>query len=82
MKLIDADELLEIHNLETKIIGKDWAIDDLATAIELAPTIPAIPIEWLQKKADETAALGSLDNDLHEAILLVYKAWEYEQKEY
>lgn len=48
MRPVDADELMHIHKSETSTIGKDWTVGDLATAIELAPTIPAIPVEWLE----------------------------------
>lgn len=50
MRPIDADKILEIHKLETKLIGKDWTIDDLIATIELAPTLKVIPIEWLHQK--------------------------------
>lgn len=30
MRPIDADKILEAHKFETKLIGKDWTIDDLA----------------------------------------------------
>ena len=50
MRPIDADKILETHEFETKLIGKDWTIGDLAAAIELAPTLKVIPIEWLYQK--------------------------------
>lgn len=50
MRPIDADKILEIHELETKLIGKDWTIGNLAAAIEFAPTLRVIPIEWLREK--------------------------------
>lgn len=48
MRLIDADALIRTHKSETSTIGKDWTVGDLAAAIELAPTIDAIPVEWLK----------------------------------
>lgn len=51
MRPIDADNLLQVHKMKTNLIGKDWTIDDLATAIETAPTINAIPIvhgRWIK----------------------------------
>lgn len=50
MRPIDADKILETHKVETKLIGKDWTIGDLAAAIEYAPTLNVIPIEWLKEK--------------------------------
>ena len=44
MRPIDADKILEIHELETKLIGKDWTIDDLIAAIEYAPTLNVMPV--------------------------------------
>lgn len=44
MRPIDADKILEIHKLETKLIGKDWTIDDLIAAIEYAPTLNIMPV--------------------------------------
>lgn len=42
MRLIDADEVLHTHYSEQQTIGKDWDVDSLATAIELAPTISLV----------------------------------------
>ena len=42
MRPIDADKILKIHELETKLIGKDWTIDDLAAAIEYAPILDVV----------------------------------------
>lgn len=39
MRAVDADALLLTHKAETRMLGKDWTVDDLATAIELAPTV-------------------------------------------
>ena len=30
--------------MEKEKIGRDWNVDDLATAIELAPTVDAVPV--------------------------------------
>lgn len=43
---VDADALIHMHKSEQAILGKDWGVDDLAAAIETAPTIEAIPLEW------------------------------------
>lgn len=50
MRLIDADALMHTHKSEVATIGKDWTVDDLATAIETAPTIDAIQVGWLREK--------------------------------
>ena len=50
MRPIDADAILQTHYSETEYIGKDWTIGDLVAAIELAPTLKVIPIEWLRQK--------------------------------
>lgn len=44
IRLVDAEKILQTHRSETKLIGKDWTVGDLATAIELAPTISAIQV--------------------------------------
>ena len=42
MKLINADKILHTHYSEQQAIGKDWDVNDLAAAIELAPTISLV----------------------------------------
>ena len=81
MRPIDADELIRIHKLETSTIGKDWTVGDLATAIELAPTIPAIPVEWIQKQRDLYLSVIDDRNLSHATILndLIID-WGKEQK--
>ena len=44
MRPIDADAILQTHYSETEYIGKDWTIDDLAAAIETAPTLGVMPV--------------------------------------
>ena len=54
-RLIDADALLNTHKMEQATIGKDWGVDDLATAIEVAPTVDATPVvhaEWIYHDDD------------------------------
>ena len=53
VRLIDANALLRIHESERAAIGRDWDVDSLATAIKLAPTIDAIPVEWMKQKHEE-----------------------------
>jgi len=57
MRPIDADKILEAHKFETKLIGKDWTIDDLAAAIETAPTLDVMPVvhgRWEYERGDPT----------------------------
>lgn len=52
MRPIDADKILETHKFETKLIGKDWTIGDLAAAIECAPILDVVPVahgRWYDK---------------------------------
>ena len=82
MRPIDADKILELHELETKLIGKDWTIDDLAAAIEHAPTILAIPVEWLNQKYAENEPGEDKDYDyfLWDAIPYILTEWQKEQE--
>ena len=52
MRPIDADKILQTHNTEVERIGKDWTIDDLVTAIELAPTIEHVHGRWIYHDDD------------------------------
>lgn len=78
MRPVDADALMRIHKLETSTIGKDWTVGDLATAIELAPTIPAIPVEWLVNLKNEYARKRreQAEGDLMNLLLM----WQKEQE--
>lgn len=78
MRAVDADVVLYTHKLEQKAIGKDWGVDDLATAIMTAPTIDAIPVEWLCKKVREEGERGNI---LHaEYIKDLIWEWHNEQE--
>lgn len=79
MRPIDADAIMRIHKLETSTIGKDWTVRDLATAIELAPTINAIPVEWIRSKiTGEKKDAGAV---IHDGVLkeLLFD-WQKEQE--
>lgn len=47
-------------------------------ALENAPTIDAIPVEWLEEQADY--ARSEWDYDTCEGIRIVLKAWQKEQE--
>ena len=51
----------------------EYFLDD-----DIAPTIDAIPVEWLEKQADY--ARSEWDYDTCEGIRIVLKAWEKEQE--
>lgn len=60
MRAVDADAILYTHELEQKAIGKDWGVDDLATAIMTAPTIDAIPVEWFTEMIKACGMQGQI----------------------
>lgn len=72
MRLIDADALQQ----ERMDIDGFTAVTE--RDIDAAPTIDAIPVEWLEKQADY--ARSEWDFDTCEAIRIVLKAWEKEQR--
>jgi hypothetical protein len=81
MRLVDGDALIHTHESEVAAIGKDWMADDLAAAIETAPTIEAIPVEWIKKQRDLYLSVIDDGNLLHAAILNdLIKDWRKEQK--
>lgn len=76
MRLIDADKLLqETWKVETKDMFHMTEIVDVVSAIDIkeAPTVKAIPIEWLEKQLD---VFGDGFYDLR----LVIKHWEKEHE--
>ena len=84
MRLIDADALLYTHKIEQEAIGKDWGVDDLAAAIKTAPTIDAIPIEWLEQKYKENEPSEDKDDYdyfLWDAIAYILMIWRKEQND-
>lgn len=79
MRLIDADAILHTHKIEQEAIGKDWCVDDLATAIMVAETVDAIPVEWLRSQ------LKNNPNDIESAyddicINELIDMWQREQE--
>jgi hypothetical protein len=77
MRLGDLDALIHTHKSEVATIGKDWTVDDLATAIEVAPTIDAIPVEWLEKQASQQ---GPYSVYCQAAIEILLNDWQKEQE--
>ena len=75
-RLVDADALLNTHKLEQLTIGKDWGVDDLAAAIEVTPTVEAIPVEWLNER--HRRCCEEADTDMMDAITMLcneYHVW-------
>lgn len=79
MRLIDADALIHTHESEVAIIGKDWTVGDLAAAIETAPTIDAIPVEWLKAQNNSTEYYKTVQG---QAVELVLELWQKGQEAY
>ena len=72
MRLIDADALPIVTR------GKNHHRKYVFADITNAPTIDAIPVEWLEKQADY--ARSEWDYDTCEGIRIVLKAWQKEQE--
>ena len=74
MRLIDADYIAE---------GK-VSNDPVMIATKCAPTIPAIPVEWLTDLIDRTAYADRSGNykmwALHNAAYAVLQKWQEEQE--
>lgn len=79
MRLIDADAILYTHRIEQEAIGKDWGVDDLATAIMVAETVDAIPVEWLNER--HRRCCEEADTDLMDAITVLCNEYHVWQKE-
>lgn len=86
MRLVDADALKAEFD---KNCAMECACCDNATCnhvrnavgcglVDAAPTIDAIPVEWLEKQADY--ARSEWDYDSCEGIRMVLKAWQKEQE--
>lgn len=78
MRLIDADAILHTHKIEQEAIGKDWGVDDLATAIMVAETMDAIPVEWLLKKKASCIRMSSRSSQTAWLIGELIKEWRKE----
>lgn len=78
MRLIDADKLVS----HTYIIDRDHDYD--VYDIEHAPTVEAIPIEWIEKWLDEFLGvkleeeitdLDPFKKNVYQGIFLMYNDW-------
>lgn len=85
MRLTDVDKLLElvdcmkhIHGIGLEPVVAVGTVRDLITG---APTIDAIPVEWLNKRHRKCCEDG--DTDLMDAITVLcneYHVWQKEQE--
>ena len=90
MRLIDADALKICMQDHYGVIEQDCSIseefadgaisgiDAAMFEVDVAPTIDAIPVEWLEEQADY--ARSEWDYDTCEGIRIVLKAWQKEQE--
>ena len=85
MRLIDADALKQ--GFESSDFDDDpfENVDNACRIVNSYPTIPAIPVEWLQRRRDIylKAYHAGHESELHTAAILndTLKAWQKEQEE-
>ena len=89
MRLIDSDALLEQkvfrYNRDTEY-HENSGVTEAACEIIDAPTIDAIPVEWLEQKREKEMidlmmnVYGRGNSDLCHAICVVLEAWKKEQE--
>lgn len=76
MRLIDADalpnELFKKHVHDGEELVPMLYYDDAVKAVEDAPTIPAIPVEWLRKEMEKVNHAF----EPHFAFMYVLQEWE------
>ena len=72
MRLIDADKLMESLDPKESV----WVGLVLSELIANAPTVKAIPVEWLQKKLDKWKDRDLLGWSL--CVKLLIEDWEKE----
>lgn len=80
MRLIDADalpnELFKKHVHDGEELEPMMYFEDAVKVVENAPTIDAIPVEWLKKVRKDASEGDSLDVGIAE----VFDMWEKEQE--
>lgn len=81
MRLIDGDYIIEgLSHFNDRVNGDPHFINGIETAKEMidnAPTVDAIPVEWLDEKILD---LKHKDKALSAAAWLVLHAWQKEQE--
>ena len=83
MRLVDADALREHYNVIDPA-GTFAYCDSILTCIDNAPTIDAIPVEWLKNRRDIylKAYHAGHESELRTAAILndTMQAWQKEQE--
>lgn len=81
MRIIDADalpnELFKKHVHDGEELVPMLYYDDAVKVVEDAPTIPAIPVEWLAQKARIEDGWGNIPFSEYLKLLI----WEWHQQE-
>jgi len=82
-RLIDADALMEyIENEFDGVcvydVSGNEAAREFCDMVDIAPTIDAIPMEWLHKEREHCKS--TWDIDFYEAVQLVLCEWQKEQE--
>ena len=85
MRLIDGDLASEvIHNALNILKNKGVNIttaETVATIVDNAPTVDAIPIDWVDKRINETADTGGDEAiELNNALFWTEVEWEKERQ--
>ena len=86
MRLIDADTLCvhieeEFDGVCVYDVSGNEAAREFCDMVDIAPTIEAIPVEWIQKQRNLYLSVIDDGNLLHAAILNdLIKDWRKEQK--
>lgn len=82
MRLVDADALpsalFQKHVHDKEELEPMLYFEDAVKVVEDAPTIDAIPVEWLKKKREHCKS--TWDIDFYEAVQLVLCEWQKEQE--
>lgn len=85
MRLIDADALPDALFQKHVHYGEGTEMylsyDDVVDAIDAAPAVDAIPVEWLAQRSFEASYNGAKPNiDLNYAFCTVINEWQKEQE--
>lgn len=86
MKLVDGDALKEALSIFKDVFknGDPHFLNGIKIAREIiddAPTIDAIPVEWMEQRMNETADGLELNFELNNALFIVGVEWERWKKE-
>lgn len=76
-RLIDADDLI-IEILTHDLIGDDKEVDKI---ILDAPTVKAIPIEWIERFMNRFITPEGVSGDAYALLHYMVCEWEYENEQ-